>query len=96
MSLWPPHARLRLCPDVAEGSTLPVNIDSPRQPRPPQHCCSRTHRLRGADVTVSSFGEIQIYNIRRLFANQGHELGDLRTEQSGQKNTTRRIRNATM
>lgn len=52
-------------------------------------------QLRSADVTVTSFSQLSLYNVRRLFANTGYEVGDLCKEVSGKKPNKPRVRNAT-
>jgi hypothetical protein len=53
-------------------------------------------KLRAADVTVSNLSQLTVYNVRRLFANLGCELGDLQKQQSGQPPQKRRTLNATL
>lgn len=43
----------------------------------------RPHQLKAADITCGSLAELSIINIRRMFANSGEELMDLRRQQAG-------------
>lgn len=45
----------------------------------------RPHQLKAADITCSSLTELSVINLRRMFANMGHELMDLQ-KQHAQKN----------
>lgn len=52
-------------------------------------------KLKNADLTCASMGELSVYNIRRLFANRGSESMDLRHKFVGAPPPQRRVRNAT-
>eukprot|EP00899_Mesostigma_viride_P020019 jgi/Mesvir1/28018/Mv04627-RA.1 len=57
----------------------------------------KAYELQQADLTVSSMDELSIVNIRRLFANQGDELMDLKTEKIGKETRKpRRLRHGTL
>ena len=43
------------------------------------------YQLRTADLTCGNLGELTVYNLRRLFANVGNELMDLRKATSDDK-----------
>ncbi|PSC73179.1 haloacid dehalogenase-like hydrolase superfamily [Micractinium conductrix] len=51
--------------------------------------------LKNADLTCASMAELTVYNIRRLFANQGSEHMDLTKKIAGQPPPRRRITHAT-
>lgn len=58
----------------------------------------RTHTapdLRAADLTIGSMAELSVYNLRRLFANQGTEFMDLRKAPAEEGPPRRRLRHAT-
>jgi beta-phosphoglucomutase-like phosphatase (HAD superfamily) len=54
-------------------------------------------KLRAADVTVSSLSQLAVYNVRRLFANAGCEMGDVQKQSDdAHPPHRRRITNATL
>eukprot|EP00197_Chlamydomonas_leiostraca_P009716 CAMPEP_0202866456 /NCGR_PEP_ID=MMETSP1391-20130828/7591_1 /ASSEMBLY_ACC=CAM_ASM_000867 /TAXON_ID=1034604 /ORGANISM="Chlamydomonas leiostraca, Strain SAG 11-49" /LENGTH=334 /DNA_ID=CAMNT_0049546399 /DNA_START=194 /DNA_END=1198 /DNA_ORIENTATION=+ len=53
------------------------------------------YKLRAADLTCTSLASLSVYNVRRLFANAGCEMGDLVKQSSGDKpGNKKRIANA--
>eukprot|EP00798_Chlamydomonas_sp_ICE-L_P019750 gene19750-26442_t len=48
------------------------------------------YQLKQADVTCGALDELAVYNIRRLFAQQGAEFMDVKQQQSGNKNRRHR------
>eukprot|EP00850_Spirogloea_muscicola_P001222 SM000004S15092 [mRNA] locus=s4:1253020:1256259:+ [translate_table: standard] len=53
----------------------------------------RAYELTQADLAVSSFTELSVINLRRLFANRGAEFMDLQKQQEPKKPPKRRVRN---
>ena len=43
------------------------------------------YRLGTADLTCGTLGELTVYNLRRLFADAGHQLMDLRKGRDSEK-----------
>lgn len=43
----------------------------------------RPHQLKNADITISSLTELSVINLRRMFANMGHEHMDLQVRAAG-------------
>ena len=56
----------------------------------------RRRQFHQADLSVVSLSELAVYNIRRLFANQGSEFMSLQQETVGKTPKLHRIRNATL
>ncbi len=55
----------------------------------------KAYQLTQADLTCPSLGELTVYNIRKLFANRGHEFMDLQHGFSGETPPSkRRVTNA--
>ncbi len=56
----------------------------------------RRRQFRQADLSVVSLSELAVYNIRRLFANQGSDFMSRQRETAPNAPGVHRVRNATM
>ena len=70
---------------VPPAYKLSLSLTAPFSPPPPAPAPKagdfKAYELKAADVTVASLGELTIYNIRKIFANEGADsLGALRKE----------------
>ncbi|KAJ7532976.1 hypothetical protein O6H91_13G027700 [Diphasiastrum complanatum] len=54
------------------------------------------YELTQADLAVSSFSELSVINLRRLFANKGSEFMDLKKQPDEKKPQKRKLRNDTL